>query len=175
MRVFVLGNSIVKELQDSSWSTISIPGADWDRLMQYVCDHPYTFRNSLVYLHIGPVRFTRLTRERECVLLQGTLGTPNNIMSRWHHFLASNNIAIVLCTIYPMDFLRYNNYSCSTYLRYNRRIRSLVVVENKLIVNYNFNHGMATPYMHKRVFTRRHHSYAFRDRFFWKMVYTLVN
>lgn len=84
-----------------------------------------------------------------------------------------NDITIVLCTIYPMDFAIYNNYLASrARVRDrdlendnegdNRNIRRMIVVENRLIVDFNMNRNMATPYMHRRIFTRRNHTYRFR-------------
>ncbi|XP_067946388.1 uncharacterized protein [Watersipora subatra] len=56
MKTLVLGNSIVTELNDSSWRTISIPGADWKDLLEHIFNNVNSFRDSITYLHIGPLR-----------------------------------------------------------------------------------------------------------------------
>ena len=39
-----------------------------------------------------------------------------------------------------------------------RQMRSMVVIENRLIVNFNMQNNKATAYMHKHIFTRRNHT-----------------
>ena len=70
-----------------------------------------------------------------------------------------------------MDFTIYNRH-LSSGARVNegdndtdtRQMRSMVVIENRLIVNFNMQNNMATPYMHRRIFTKRNHTYRFRTR-----------
>lgn len=165
MKTVVIGNSIVRELRDSSWQTICIPGADWVSVLRYIAENSRIFTNSITYIHVGPVRFTRLTESRECVLDDEPSGSPTSSVGPFLPMLRANKTRIVLCTIYPICFHRYNRADKPRYRRFTRDLRSWTVLENRLIVDFNMCHRMATPYMHKRIFTRRHHSYAFRDRF----------
>lgn len=78
--------------------------------------------------------------------------------------------------IYPMDFRTYNN-SISDRRRGNRLImrsfyeewsqimKGRIVRENRAITAFNHGNSMATPFAHKRIFTRRRGRYAFRGRF----------
>ena len=161
----MLDNSIVTEFNDSSWRTISIPGADWIDLLEHIFNNVNSFRDSITYLHIGPVRFTRMTHDRECILIDRPYGTPKSILRPWLGALRANNINIVICTIYPACLNRYNRSSAIKHKNNTELLRSLVVIENQLIVNFNMQNNWATPYLHKRIFTRRHHSYAFRNYF----------
>lgn len=165
MKAVVMGNSIVRGLIDSSWQTICIPGADWVRILRYIAENSMVFTNSLTYIHVGPVRFTRLIDSRECILEEEPTGSPTIIISPSMPMLRANNTNVVLCTICPICFYRYNRDDKPCYRQYNRKLRRWTVIESRLIVDFNMHSGMATPYMHKRIFTRRHHSYAFRDRF----------
>ena len=45
-----------------------------------------------------------------------------------------------------------------------RQMRSMVVIKNRLIVNFNMQNNNATPYMHKSIFTGRNHTYRSRAR-----------
>ena len=165
MKTIVLGNSIVRELNDPSTQTISVSGANWVRLLQYISSNLSVFRDSITYIHIGPVRFTIIDEDRQCVPIESPYGNPQEILRPWRRMLQANNIVVILCTIYPVCLNTYNNNSTTKCKRDTELIRSLVVVENQRIVNLNMLGGYATPYMHKRVFTRRHYSYAFRSRF----------
>lgn len=116
-------------------------------------------------IHVGPVRFTRLTQSREYVLDEGPTGSPASIVTHFIPMLRANNTNVILCTIYPICFYRYNRGNQPGYRQYTQNLRSWTVIENRLIGEFNMRSRMATPYMHKRIFTRRHHSYAFRNRF----------
>ncbi len=177
MNTFIVGNSIVRELQDShGFTTISIPGLTWMSALRYVTSNIQRFSNSIVYVHIGPVRFSILSHSRshnQCSLDRQSNNNPNDVIEPFRHRLSTNNINIVLCTIYPMDFTIYNNH-ISALARVNnanlafdsegerRRMRSMVVVENRRILDYKIANNMTTPYMHRRIFTRRNHAYRFR-------------
>ena len=175
MKTYVIGNSIVRELTDSGWTTICLPGADWSAIVHYVTLHRESLANSIIYVHIGPVRFTRLTNRHECVLRSRYIDDPPTLFRSWRSLIQSHNIIPVICTIYPMDFDRYNEHLKSKrnshhirqdlYSDYNKRIKGMAVVENQKITDFNVYNKMATPYMHKRVFTRRRHAYSFCDRF----------
>ena len=169
MKTFVIGNSIVRELQDSTFTTISIPGLNWTEALRFITSDWTRFRDSIIYIHIGPVRFSSLSQSgqsRQCNLERLDNSNPSDIFRPYKIRFFRNNINVVFCTIYPMDFTVYNNH-INRDVRFNRdrdtrRIRSMVVVENRLIVDFNMEYNMATPYMHRRIFTRRNHTYRFR-------------
>ena len=110
MKTYVIGNSIVRELTDSGWTTICLPGADWSAIVHYVTLHRESLANSIIYVHIGPVRFTRLTNRHECVLRSRYIDDPPTLFRSWRPLIQSHNIIPVICTIYPMDFDRYNEH-----------------------------------------------------------------
>ena len=178
MRTFVIGNSIVRGLMDPSWTTVCLPGADWSTVQRHIVSNLPGFSNSLIYIHIGPVRFTRIHKSPsrvECSMMTGEVGSPNTLFESTSQIFRERNINIVLCTVYPVDFWHYNTHLSrkhgtrlimqDRYDANNSKIKSMVVVENQLITDFNFHRGMATPYMHKRIFTRRRGHYAFRARF----------
>jgi len=175
MRTVVIGNSIVRGLRDPSWETISIPGADWYDIIDILIQRRYEFRNAIIYIHIGPVRFTRLERlgsRRECRLRPyRELSNIEGIFERWKQYLTPLNIHPVLCTIYPIDFCEYNrnigglvsSHRRNLYSRDSQTIRSMTVIENRGIVDFNVYNNFITPYMHRRIFTRRRGRYVFRN------------
>ena len=112
MRTFLLGNSLVAELNDPQWTTICRPGADWEQLANYVLSNRVRFTDSFVYILVGPVRFTRLHRtrgRRECVLSSFAVGTPLSWLRTWLQQLVPLNIIPILCTVYPLEFRSYND------------------------------------------------------------------
>lgn len=175
MRTFLLGNSIVADVRDPQWTTICRPGENWEDLVHYVIRNRVRFINSFVYILIGPVRFTRLHRtrgRRECVLSDYAVGSPQSWFRLWLQHLLRDNIIPVLCTVYPLDFTIYNNSIRRErlllegwYQEWTQKLKSMVVVENRLIVNFNVRLGMATPFIHRRIFHRRQGGYTFRVQY----------
>ena len=165
MRTYILGNSIVRGLEDPSWTTIRISGANWETLLSYVNNNQRRFSNSIIYFHIGPVRFSQMNSSRRCSLVTNSNVEPDSFFNPYFETFYNNRIHIILCTIYPLDFQKYNGVFDSRNADFTCRIRSMVVSENRRIVGFNMSLGFATPYMHKRIFTRRHGTYSFRDRF----------
>lgn len=180
MKVIVIGNSIVRGLEDPTFETICLPGTNWYGILKYVTENIIHLSNSFIYIHIGPVRFTRLhqtSSRRECALVRADMEPITVLVSSCRRKLRQHNIRIVFCTLYPMDFIQYNKHLQSKsngrlmlqglYHEYNIDIKEMVDEENKNIVDYNISNNMATPYCHKRIFTRRHSAYAFRNRFLY--------
>ena len=183
MRLVIIGNSIVRDMRDSRWELVYLPGADWDEIMEYVLRHRRHLCNSFIYVHIGPVRFTRMhsTRNRREVVLRNTI--PQAPWRQYGQQLAEYNIIPVLCTIYPMQFSRFNDVLAlprggrygtgrrgrqimAFYQEWDNRIRGMVVIENRFITAFNEQQGMCAPFMYRTIFTRRRGTYAFRgDRF----------
>ena len=177
MRAFLIGNSIVRDLNGRGFSTICLPGADWKEIIEYVKDRRTYFSYSIVYIHIGPVRFTRMHRtanRREVQLITNNVGTVEGIMEDWSS-LKRSGIFPVLCTLYPMDFRQYNDSLArrirdgrqilqSFYDDNTKKIRGMIVEENKSIIRYNNQNEMCTPFMHNQIYTRRRGYYHFRAR-----------
>jgi hypothetical protein len=171
-----VGNSITRGLLDPDWETITISGANWYDIIEYVLERKDRFINSLVYVHIGPVRFSELVFRvgggTECRLRAGhTRSQVSTIFRRWNQQLLRLCIFPVICTLYPMCFLRYNRHLGinvtalreAAYTSLTRSIKSLIVRENQDIVDFNMGNNLATPYMHRRVYTRRRGHYVFRE------------
>ena len=183
MKAFLVGNSICNGLEQDGWTVIALPGADWLEVGKYILDRIHTFVDSFVYIHVGPVRFTKMERgrhRREVALVRPH--TRQLVRDYWADVilaLARCRSVPVLCTLYPMDFWRCNlSYSHAygsnpgrlvlqdSYDTWNRRIRGIVVIENRGIVDCNERNGVFTPFVHKAVFLRRRGTYVFRgDRF----------
>lgn len=182
-RNFLIGNSIVRGVSSNAWHTISVPGYDWEDVALYIRRRRTYFRDSDVYIHVGPVRLTRLHRtqnRRECVLKCRHLSPPEQVFSVCSNVCATNNIVLILCTIYPINFVTYNNHLTkpkirggprgrlimqASYNEYDFVMRGLVVAENRKIVAFNERRMRCTPFMHRTIYnTRRRRRYAFRDR-----------
>ena len=175
MNTFLIGNSLVRNVVHDAWSTVCLPGAGWVDIILYILRDGHRFRNSFVYILVGPVRFTELHRmhgRRECVLSDFNVGTPKSVFRPYTRRLRSLNVIPILCTIYPMDFQVYNlNFTRprlefeDSYQQWTDKIKGMAVVENRLVVNFNVSRGMATPFIHRRIFHRRNRRYAFKLRY----------
>ena len=184
MRSFLIGNSIVRDIRGRGFTTISLSGANWNDIFDYVKDRRDYFSNSVIYIHIGPVRFTRMHRarhRREVQLLTNNLGTVESHMEKWQ-VLREDGIYPVLCTLYPMEFRIYNNSLAADLAGRSRRrivrqgkqilegfyddntrdIKGMIVEENKDIIGFNNRNDFCTPFMHNYIFTRRRRYNHFR-------------
>jgi hypothetical protein len=185
MRAILIGNSIVRDIVDSSWETISLPGANWDDVQHYIMNHIRHFRNCLVYIHVGPVRFTRMHKtenRREIVLPHRPLfQTPLGLWYEIRNTLQSQNSIPVLCTIYPCDFKRINDHLANSisangrrgrqicqdfYSEWEHRLRGMCVRENRMVTSFNESNSVMTPFLHKSVFLRRRGYHHFRGERF---------
>ena len=187
MESYLIGNSIVKDIRSREFITISLPGANWQDIIRYVKERANRFTNSIIYIHVGPVRFTRIHRtenRKEMQLVNRNTGTVDSIFQEWRP-LRENNTIPVICTLYPADFEKYNNHLAGSstkregrriiqvgrqilrgfYAENTNKIRGMVVEENKDIVGYNKSHEMCTPFMHNKIFTRRRQYYNFRSTY----------
>lgn len=175
MHSYLIRNSLVRNVVSRSWSTICLPGANWEDIILHVLHNANEFRNSFLYILVGPVRFTRLHRthgRKECVLNDVSVGTPKSVFRQFDRAARNLNIVPVLCTIYPLDFHDYNQHIkkqrliCQGfYEEWTEKLRGMVTVENRLIVNFNITRGMATPYIHRRIYHRSHGKYRMRKQF----------
>jgi hypothetical protein len=183
MRAILIGNSICNGLEQRGWDVIALPGADWRLIERYILDHISEFRNAFVYIHAGSVMFIRMNRgrqRREVSLVkpesrQSSIAFWNSLkttLSRW-------GSVPVICTLYPMDFRKCNDYYANaftssrgyqllqdSYDDWNYFIRGMVVIENRGIVAFNERNDVITPFLHRTVFIRRRGYFVFRsDRF----------
>lgn len=141
----------------------------------YVIRRKEMFNDAFIYIHVGPVRFTRMhrtSRRREVQLITQNARTLEQIFQRWETELLHYNIIPIICTLYPMEFKIFNNYLAGNngrqilrgfYQENNRRIKAMVVEENRTITKFNDRLGNCTPFMHKHIFTRRRGRYHFRS------------
>lgn len=162
---------------DPRWKTITLPGADWQVVMSHVLRNKRRLKNSYIYIHVGPVRFTSLVRaqsRRECLFQRAEFSSVNNIFCRWDELVGRYNIIPIICPLYPMDFNVYNGSlrarlgrdgvlaNTADYDSWNRRIRSEVEIENQGIIEFNERTGMCTPFLHRSIFRRRKGRFCFR-------------
>ena len=80
---FLIRDSIVRELQDSSFTTISVPGLTWTKVLHLIRSDVERFSGSIVYIHIKPVRFSHLyqsSSHRRCSLGRFNNNNPGKIV-----------------------------------------------------------------------------------------------
>ena len=176
MKDVFIGNSIVRGMNSRNWETICLPGADWQRISEYVLDHGHRLSYSRVYIHIGPVQYSKrvfVGDQRQYILQDGPTD-PQEFFGVCSNTLTRHHITLIFCTLYPMSFERYNLDLCRDFLSASRRrnyqestsqIQRLVVRANRRIVKYNEKGMMVTPFLHRQIFTRRRGKYSFRDQF----------
>ena len=175
MKTYVIGNSIVRGLLDPEWETVTLTGSDWYDIIIHVFENSGKYENSIIYIHIGPVRFSELVEKQgysECRLRsRRTLSNVSTIFEDWIRYLTAYRIHPVICTVYPMCFKRYNRHRGvilnsrlrSLFESSTRKIKGMAVIENRDIVDFNMDNDMVTPYLHRKVYTRRRGRYVFRD------------
>ena len=180
MRIYIVGNSIVRGFTDNTFTTTVIPGAGWQRLKEYILNNIDQLRDGFVYVHVGPVRFTRVhqTNNRREVVLdeRSTRWTPEEMWTSVRNRLREVNSHLVICTLYPIEFSEANEHIArrnnsrlimrAFYRQWGRRLRGMVVVENRRITRFNERNGVMTPFMHKKIFLRRRRHYVFRGNRF---------
>lgn len=182
MKSILIGNSICNGLEQPNWTVISLPGANWETVERHIKDHLQDFQDAFVYIHVGPVRFTTMERgrrRREVVLGRSRRQSLRRFWTAVVLSLAQVGSVPVLCTLYPMDFIKCNRYYANAfgsgrghrihqgeYGEWNERIKGMVVIENRGIVAFNERNTVVTPFLHRTVFLRRRSRYVFRsDRF----------
>ena len=177
MRTILLGNSLVRDMtRPRDWETISLPGIGLCGLSSWILDNLEQLRHSMIYIHVGPVVFSKrgdLGQSRQYVLDRRSLNVEQ-VFSVCLNAMASNNIYPVLCTVHPMDFEVYNASLCrghlssaklAEYRRMGRDMIPIVIELNQQITEFNRRRDMATPFLHRQIMTRRRGVYSFRSRF----------
>lgn len=105
MKTFVIGNPITRGFLDPEWQMMTLSGANWYELIEYVMDKKDRFQNSIIcmYIHIGPVRFSelvfRIGRGTQC-RLRSKVATR---FQRWRQQLFCLNKYPVLCTLFEIQ------------------------------------------------------------------------
>lgn len=169
MHSIVLGNSITRGMTVVGCRVVTIPGLDWKGANKYMLEHREELWNTVVYILIGPTRFTRRTSERKEVVLSKPVDTIPQMFRTYYTSHSHLHIRPVLCTIYPMNFQTYNEKQTRRpimrgfYDEWNREIRGMTVIENRSICAFNEQNGYKTPYIHRRIFHRHGQRYSFRE------------
>ena len=168
----LLGNSIVRGVDSSRWNTICFPGMDWNDLLLYIMDNLDFLRGKFIYLHIGPVHFSRLhctENRKEAALLTRGLPDIPSIVQPFRDRLQRYRIRVIFCPIYPMEFETYNNSIANGrrqilqdfYSEWTLRSQSIAESVNRQIIQFNHEAGLCTPFLHHSIFTRRRGRYSF--------------
>lgn len=168
MKFVLLGNSITYNMEIGGCETVSIPGLDWCGAKQHILDNLEMFRDSHVFIVVGPVRFTSLHRSRKEVAFVEPKQTVHEIFSSFFSDDRNFNIIPIIATVYPMSFSVYNEKKAvrpimtSFYKEWDDKIRRYCVIENRNIVHFNERNGYMTPFIHRRLFHRHNTNYTFR-------------
>lgn len=172
----LLGNSMVRGLSPPGFTqTICLPGAGWREITDHVVNNRNKFKQSVIWVLIGPLRFTHLEIEkgrREVTFEEKPEESIEEIFKEWKP-LEDNHTYLVVCTLIPMSFSIHNKHLSgknedswskyeNKYVHWDRRIKGHIVIENQKVVEWNSQNKMCTPFVHKSVFRRRNHHYAFR-------------
>lgn len=132
-------------------------------------------RGKVVYVVVGPLRFSTLHKSRrECVFTDHQLHDIKSMFQPFYNKLNYLNIKPIICPIFPMDFVQYNERMCRApimkafYEEWNLTIMDKVEEENRLIFQFNDENGNRafTPCIHRRIFRKRgrkRSKYSFRS------------
>lgn len=171
MKFIILGNSLVRGLIVPDTETISINGLDWERSVKHMVDNREKFRDAIVYIVIGPLRFTTMhTSRKEVVFNDNHLSTIKQLFAPFFSNLKFLHISPVICPLFPMSFYRYNSCreQCSHpimmgfYKEWEKKLEGHIVLENREVFKFNRKRGYLTPTIHRRIFHRKKGHYVFR-------------
>ena len=176
MRNILLGNSIVRGMESTCWETIVLPGLGWQGIASWIIDHVPRLQNSVVYIHVGPLSFSRrqFSNSMRQYVLDPAPHDVREIFSVCLNAISPHSIYLVFCTAHPMSFVDYNASLTmgrlslrrrSEYRAYDRDVIPLVVEANQFITAFNRDQDMATPFLHRQILTRRRGRYSFRHQF----------
>lgn len=149
-------------------SVLCFPGADWDFLLSYVCQHLIEWKSSLVYILTGPVELTVLDRSRREVALRQEY-SYKALEARITQ-LKKYQIYVVVCTATPMHFSRYNSRCMNPlYIDYyeemTEHLTQSVIKLNQAITETNRRNNFATPFVHSFILKRMRGEYKFRHQY----------
>lgn len=168
--MYLIGNSMVRGIRINHpmfMSTFAFPGADWEICLSYITPRKEQFRNSLIYISVGPTPLTSRVPSTREVVPKTTLRAMN-----MEEFIlnvkASHNINIVICTLTPMEFNFYNSLraterpNADLYSQWTEELTNDIVKLNGAIIETNRNAGVITPFTHKWVLHNANNHYTFR-------------
>ena len=149
-------------------SVFCFPGADWDFLLSYVCQHLIEWKGSLVYILTGPVELAILDRSRREVALRQEY-TYKALEARITQ-LKKYQIYVVVCTATPMHFYRYNSRCMNPlyadyYEEMTEYLTQSVIKLNQAITETNKRNNFATPFVHSFILKRMRGEYKFRHQY----------
>ena len=168
---------MVRDIKPAGFDEVKcMPGANWERILRHIHDNKNDFACSLVYVMIGPVRFTKMIRGDSLkeVIFKQPETSMDCILRDVKMLKESDNIFVVMCTLTPMDFQIYNNniarhmgfrqIHCDSYARWNRMLLDNILATNNQIIELNKANNVITPFVHKQVLLRKNKRYVFRPR-----------
>ena len=147
MRFLILINSITSNLRVTRATTETIPGLDWQGAQNYLLANRETLRNTVLYVIVGPVRFTSLHQTRREVAFVEPRKSVHQLFSVFYTEHKAYNIRPVIATIYPMLFTVYNQLRArrpimtASYREWNDKIKRYCVVESREIIDFNKKWG----------------------------------
>ena len=168
MKFLILGNSITYNLHVQGATTVSIPGLDWKGARKYILENQDSMKNTIVFIIVGPVRFTSLHKNRKEVAFVEPKYSVHRLFSTFYTNRKDLNIKPIISTLYPMQFTLYNRMKArrpimgAFYREWEDKIKRFCVVENRTITEFNEKHHNQTPFLHRRLFHRHNQSYSFR-------------
>lgn len=168
-RFMVLGNSLVRRMGVQDVEIEAIPGLDFQRAVRHLVAHRDRYRDAIVFIVIGPLRFSSiLANRREAIFSNTHLCAISQLFEQFFGELSFLRITPIVCPLFPMDFQVYNESRCrrpimtAFYPEWNVRMRGHIVVENRAIFAFNTSHRLITPNIHRRLFHRTRGHYTFR-------------
>lgn len=177
MKVVLMGNSMVRSLKPKGFDEIiCMPGASWESILNRVTTQHNYFERSLIYVMIGPVRFTKLVREKsQKEVVYNTPQVHTDVIASHVRTLKQQyQIFVVMATLTPIDFVTYNTklrshqYSqlhINEHSGWTTSVSQDIIEVNKRVVEMNIANNVITPFVHKGVLLRRHGQYVFRPKF----------
>jgi hypothetical protein len=167
MNSCLLGSSVVRNIQIRNCTVTCVPGLDWEGARERLLQNKEEYRDTQVYILIGPTRFTRKTVRGE-VAIRRPDNTVDSLFAIFYNApLSVFNINPIICTIYPPDLKRYNERARRPILKafydeWNAEIIAKTIVENRSICAFNADNGFKTPYIHRRLVHRHGRRWSVR-------------
>ena len=164
MKTFILGNSLVRGLAVPGAEVISIGGLDFEKAVKVLMDRRSSFRGAVIYVVVGPLRFSTLHRSRrESAFTASQLYPIPEMFRPFFEELKFLDMTPIVCPLFPMDFEKYNAATCSRplmtafYGEWNQLILGEVERENRTIMMMNEQFGLRAfmPCLHSRIFRKR--------------------
>lgn len=145
---------------------ISIPGANWHVLFDYVWSRRTLLEKTIIYLSAGPVPLT----EKNPVTKEITLRqeTEPHMFEALIEKLKELFIFVIMCPLTPIEFRVYNAMTAierpnrEFYDEMTSHIVESVIKLNGAIMETNKNQGMITPYTQREILKRSKGGYTFR-------------